>query len=71
MFTPKKCIYNILPVKAAKVYSRIVNIFLSIFSRKVLTFLKKRVKYLRKLHTSLIKSGGGNGPMKPGNLAKS
>jgi len=21
------------------------------------------------LHTSLIKSGGGNGPMKPGNLA--
>ncbi len=21
-----------------------------------------------KLHTSLIKSGGGNGPMKPGNL---
>ena len=22
----------------------------------------------RKLHTSLIKSGGGNGPMKPGNL---
>ena len=22
------------------------------------------------LHTSLIKSGGGNGPMKPGNLRK-
>ena len=22
------------------------------------------------LHTSLIKSGGGNGPMKPGNLQK-
>ena len=33
--------------------------------------LDKR-KYLdiiiRQLHTSLIKSGGGNGPMKPGNL---
>ena len=22
------------------------------------------------MHTSLIKSGGGNGPMKPGNLRK-
>jgi hypothetical protein len=23
---------------------------------------------IKQLHTSLIKSGGGNGPMKPGNL---
>ena len=25
---------------------------------------------ITQLHTSLIKSGGGNGPMKPGNLRK-
>jgi hypothetical protein len=37
-------------------------------SKKALTFSEKSVKYICKLHTSLIKSGGGNGPMKPGNL---
>ena len=37
-------------------------------SNSLLTFHKKRVQYFYKLHTSLIKSGGGNGPMKPGNL---
>ena len=35
---------------------------------KYLTFWNFPVEYTRQLHISLIKSGGGNGPMKPGNL---
>ena len=31
---------------------------------------KKESIIVTQLHTSLIKSGGGNGPMKPGNLMK-
>ena len=35
---------------------------------KALEFSYKTAIILQELHTSLIKSGGGNGPMKPGNL---
>ena len=35
---------------------------------KALDFSCKTAIILQELHTSLIKSGGGNGPMKPGNL---
>ena len=34
----------------------------------MLDFSYKTAIILQELHTSLIKSGGGNGPMKPGNL---
>ena len=65
--TPISIVTPILPDPAGKVYHRIVN-----------NKREKRRKILDKsiffdiiaseLHTSLIKSGGGNGPMKPGNL---
>ncbi len=38
------------------------------FHKKTIDFLGKMRKIKNELHTSLIKSGGGNGPMKPGNL---
>ena len=63
-------IYYILPVNGQKVYSRIVNIFPGNKPKKVLTFSEKSVEYYKKIAYSLIKSGGGNGPMKPGNLAE-
>jgi hypothetical protein len=44
----------------------IVNFFLK-KRKNILTFGRKYVKYTRTAY-SLIKSGGGNGPMKPGNL---
>ena len=33
-------------------------------------FLMKNSKIYKEIAYSLIKSGGGNGPMKPGNLAE-
>ena len=63
-------IYYILTGKSQKVHSGIVNIFIHLLSKKVLTFSEKSVEYLMKIAYSLIKSGGGNGPMKPGNLAE-
>ena len=33
-----------------------------------MNFLRILAIITQELHTSLIKSGGGNGPMKPGNL---
>ena len=50
-----------------KVYHRIVNIK-SKKERKMLDKSTKTDIITIELHTSLIKSGGGNGPMKPGNL---
>ena len=47
-----------------------MNIFLGNKPKKVLTFSEKSVEYYKKIAYSLIKSGGGNGPMKPGNLAE-
>ena len=41
------------------------------FVEKSIDFLKKPDKITKEIAYSLIKSGGGNGPMKPGNLAKS
>ena len=67
---PKMWISYILPVKRQKVHRKIVNFFVHLLSKKVLTFLHKSVEYLMKIAYSLIKSGGGNGPMKPGNLAE-
>ena len=50
-----------------KVYHRIVNNKRE-KGRKTLDNYRKTDIITYELHTSLIKSGGGNGPMKPGNL---
>ena len=57
--TPKNSIYNILPVKQGNVYRRIVNIFCIKNQKRVLTFLKKYVEYIRKLHTALSRAVEG------------
>ena len=54
----------IVAVFPKKVYNRIVKKNIE----KYLTNREKSIKYTLQLHTGLIKSGGGNGPMKPGNL---
>jgi len=54
---------HILSVGKPKVHSGIMNIL-----KKTLDKRKKELYIKAQLHTSLIKSGGGNGPMKPGNL---
>ena len=49
------------------------NGFMNFFVKKVekgIDISCKTAIILYELHTSLIKSGGGNGPMKPGNLAE-
>ena len=52
-----------------KVYHRIVNNKIE-KGRKILDKHRKIDIITYELHTSLIKSGGGNGPMKPGNLLR-
>ena len=56
-----------IPIFAPFVHRRIVNIFVE-KGEKTLDFSFKTAIIFQELHTSLIKSGGGNGPMKPGNL---
>ena len=47
-----------------------MNILCGENKKKVLTFFEKISRIYKEIAYSLIKSGGGNGPMKPGNLAE-
>ena len=63
---------NLFPILTGypeKVYNGIVNLSWKNVETG-LDKLKKMCKIYVQLHISLIKSGGGNGPMKHGNLAK-